>query len=225
MNILKIYEKYQIPQILQEHQLRVAAVGNMIYGHLQGEIKNQVDKETLITALLLHDIGNLAKFNLEHSMIEDKSRDWIAVQKEFWKKFGKVSRIATQKIVQDIQVNNSVLNLVDFIGMSKAEEVLFKTMTEKIATYSDQRVQPYSVGTLEERKKEGTVRFKQREPYLSWNKAEREEGEKLIERSFIALHKIEKQIFSKTDISPEFITDKSIQPYFEKLKSYNIKTQ
>ncbi|USN54769.1 MAG: HD domain-containing protein [Candidatus Peribacteria bacterium] len=60
-SIQDIYTQYQIPPSLQEHMLRVAAVAEQICLHSSQEI----DHATIVTAALLHDMGNIIKFNLD----------------------------------------------------------------------------------------------------------------------------------------------------------------
>ena len=61
-NITDIYEKYKIMPLLAMHQIRVAAVAMMICDSLSVPI----DKDSVIKACLLHDIGNIIKFDLNH---------------------------------------------------------------------------------------------------------------------------------------------------------------
>ena len=60
MKISEIYEKYKIMPQLQEHMLRVTAVASLI----AGKFGKKLDKRTIITATLLHDLGNMAKIKL-----------------------------------------------------------------------------------------------------------------------------------------------------------------
>ena len=56
MNILKIYEKYGIPENLQLHMLRVAACSNLIIDNWTG---NELDKNAIIRVCLFHKNLNL----------------------------------------------------------------------------------------------------------------------------------------------------------------------
>jgi len=60
MQILKIYEKYKILPALQQHMFRVASVAKMIAEHMVID----VDIDCITKAALLHDMGNILKFNL-----------------------------------------------------------------------------------------------------------------------------------------------------------------
>ena len=60
MKISEIYRKYRIPPQLQLHQLRVASIAKYICDNL----KVPVDIEEVVSADLLHDMGNIIKFDL-----------------------------------------------------------------------------------------------------------------------------------------------------------------
>lgn len=59
MNILEIYNKYYLPENLQMHMLRVAACSNLIIDNWSGP---EIDKEAIIRVCLLHDMGNIVKY-------------------------------------------------------------------------------------------------------------------------------------------------------------------
>ena len=58
MNIIKIYNKYYLPENLQMHMLRVAACSNLIIDNWKGI---EIDKDAIIRVCLLHDMGNMVK--------------------------------------------------------------------------------------------------------------------------------------------------------------------
>ncbi len=60
MTIQQLYEKYEIMPNLQLHMYRVAAVAKMICDHFQ----KPINKQEVIITCLLHDIGNIIKFDL-----------------------------------------------------------------------------------------------------------------------------------------------------------------
>jgi len=62
MTIQQIYDHYDIMPSLQLHMLRVTAVAAMIV-----ESFNQpLDKNNIIKACLLHDMGNIVKFDFNY---------------------------------------------------------------------------------------------------------------------------------------------------------------
>ena len=61
MKISEIYQKYQIPPHLQLHMYRVSAVAWTICDNFDEEL----DKIKIVAADLLHDMGNIIKFDLK----------------------------------------------------------------------------------------------------------------------------------------------------------------
>src|SRR3989344_3343249 len=111
MKITEIYKKYKIPKNLQEHQLKVAAVASTICNNF----KQKIDKESVITAALLHDMGNIIKFDLGKfpEFLEPEGIEyWQIVQVEFRKKDGEYEHDATYKKAEEIGVNKSVFEII-----------------------------------------------------------------------------------------------------------------
>lgn len=81
--------------------------------------------------------------------------------------------------------------------------------------YSDQRVAPYGVTSLEERLEEVKKRYKNISSSI-WSNEEK--ANHLIKCSL----GIEKQIMEHCKLNPEDINDDSIKPYIEQLKRYEI---
>ena len=70
MTILEIYEKYKIMPQLRTHMLRVAAVGKIVCDAVNEKVKQNrgefVNTKNVVTACLLHDMGNIIKFDLNY---------------------------------------------------------------------------------------------------------------------------------------------------------------
>jgi 5'-deoxynucleotidase YfbR-like HD superfamily hydrolase len=62
MIIQDIYNRFEILPSLQLHMLRVAAVTQEICKQVKDKLSNET--KTLITLSLLHDLGNLVKFDI-----------------------------------------------------------------------------------------------------------------------------------------------------------------
>src|SRR5205823_967909 len=126
MNILEIYKKYQIMPQLAEHQLRVAAVASLICENFQGDI----DMQNIVTACLLHDMGNIVKFNFDtetlkklHGVVSpEQAKQWEQVKQEFLAKYGGGSHNVTMKIVDELGVGERIRELVDCVGFNQAKE-------------------------------------------------------------------------------------------------------
>jgi 5'-deoxynucleotidase YfbR-like HD superfamily hydrolase len=65
MTIQDVYIKCAIPENLQLHMLRAAAVGHIIIRHWY---KNEIEGERVLLALLLHDLGNVLKFDAKSGL-------------------------------------------------------------------------------------------------------------------------------------------------------------
>ena len=61
-NISEIYEEYKIMPNLREHMLRVAGAASLICDNFT----EPLNKEEIISACLLHDMGNIIKFKLDY---------------------------------------------------------------------------------------------------------------------------------------------------------------
>lgn len=218
MSIEKIYKKYKILPSLAVHQYRVAAVSKLI----SENINKQVDTENIVLACLFHDMGNIIKFNL--SLFPDFFEPegvsyWMEVKDEFIKKYGKDEHLATLEITKDILKKNlvtdfnfsskRVIELINAIGFGNAKNN-YKSADYgvKIASYSDMRVEPRGVCSLESRLREGSKRFKINKP--------KNHDDKLFKTSSKYLKMIEDQIFKNCNIKPKEISDKSVEKYLFK---------
>jgi len=209
MNVLDIYNKYKIPPQLQTHQLTVTAVAHQISDNFDGNL----EKENIIQACLLHDMGNIIKFDLNKNLFNETEEEldkWRQVQKEFTKKYGNDEHEATNAIVSEIGVSEKVCDIVNSQGFSNACEIEENTSYEKkICEYSDMRVVPQGIQSLQERLSD------LRERYEYKNSSDRF----IIGRECV--EKIEKQIFEYVKIEPNQISNDSTKEIIEKLKKYN----
>ena len=209
--ITDIYRKYKIMPALAMHQIRVAAVAIEICKN----IDITFDKESLVIACLLHDMGNIIKFNLKlfPEQNEPEGIDyWKQVKEEFISKYGKNEHIATAKIAEEIGVNSHVLDLIKFIDSDLIEKInLSDDISKKICMYADTRVTPYGITSFEYRMNEAKERYKDHPNAF--------DDKKHLNFKF-NLKEIEKQIFSHLKIKPEDINDESVAQDIEKLKNY-----
>ena len=116
----EIYKLFRIPKNLQWHMLRVAAVGWYVCEHFV----EQVNQSDVVNALLLHDLGNLLKFNLSRGvgMFDESEQDvdhWRRVQAELARKYSSDEHEATAMMTR---ASFSIRSLSDislsFIGIS-----------------------------------------------------------------------------------------------------------
>ncbi len=214
MKILDIYTQHRIIPSLQLHMFRVAAVTKVIAENSQEE----VDVPEIISACLLHDMGNILKFNFDlfPEFFQPEGLDyWKGIRKLFSEKYGEDERHATIVIAQEIGVSERTLALIQAIGFSNA--VLNKNHTDfskKICAYADTRVKPQGVVSLAERLEDGKKRFQ-------LNKKQ-QDNEEFFQQMSEAMYEIEKQIFEINSLQPQDITDEQVKASVEELKSFEI---
>jgi hypothetical protein len=212
--ILDIYKEYKITPGLQMHQLRVAAVAAQICDSIDAV----VDRKFLITASILHDMGNIVKFDLTQTQSIFGSPDTEIynlqkTQNEFIKKYGVDEHEATANILREIGLPEKIIQLtsrISFLNVcvdkDKDDWVL------KILQYADLRVGPMGVLSFKERTDEGKKRYANRSTLSE------EERNKLLACG----RELEEQIFSKCKIKPEDINDESVKPLIEELRNFEI---
>jgi hypothetical protein len=216
MKISQIYEKYKIIPQLQNHMLRVAGVASIICNHLT----KPVDKNLVISACLLHDMGNIVKFRLERypEFLKPKGlKFWQNIQNDFIRKYSKDDYKTTYKILNELQINPLTLKLIKSIEFKKAplNSKLTTSLESKVCHYSDARVAPTGVVTLNGRFQELKERFIK-------NRGINEKGFNKITSS---MKLIEEQIFYVCKIKPGDITDRKVMPQMLKLQNFDIETK
>lgn len=209
--ILDAYEHYQIMPFLQLHQVRVAAVTKMICAHLSLPITTA----DVIEACLLHDMGNILKFDLSKfpDSVKPEGRDyWENIKRETAERYRTHDEHeATLLIARELGVSAEVLEYIDAIGFSNAKEVQENNNYEKkICCYADMRVAPTGVLSLAGRIKDGRDRYTGRKGYHGFEDWFDEIGQ--------AYRRVESDIFRHTDFTAEDITDEAIEPLLVALR-------
>lgn len=212
MTISEVYKKYQIMPNLRLHQFRVAGVAQLICEHLLSPINTH----DVIAACLLHDMGNIIKFDLGRfpEALEPEGLEyWQGVQNDFFAKYGWDEHLATKKIAEELGVSARVYELIDAVGFAKTEENFASKDTErKICPYADMRVAPYGVVSLQERCDDLEKRYSTKYPSEP-DKSRRNQFRQFAE-------KIEAQVFALTDFQPGDVTDAAVNDKIEALKSF-----
>jgi hypothetical protein len=208
--ISEIYEKYKIMPNLQEHMYKVAGVASLICDNFNGSLP----KDEIISTCLLHDIGNIVKFKLDKfpNFLEPEGLDyWSGIQNSYFKKYGYEQHEATSQIIKEIGISNIVLDLAKHVGFSMAENNLKNnSFARKICAYSDMRVAVFGVRSLKERLDDLSERYSKKS-IISNSSVE------YIHKCFF---EIEKQIFNKCKIKPEYITDETVSSIVLELKNF-----
>lgn len=238
MKITDIYTKYQIMLSLQLHQLRVASVAQLICDSFIE--KNEIESRSVVTACLLHDMGNIIKSDLSYfpDFVKPEGLDyWQKIKDDFIDKYGRDEHVATKIIASEIfetdlrfknyeEKNNhksyfinhnssiKVMELLDAIGFSNAKiDYESENFNKKIAIYSDMRVMPRSVDSMKNRLEDGRIRFKQKSK--KYDQAHFDEMVSYLE-------KIELQIFERANISPADIDNEKIEKILPQIREFEI---
>ena len=210
MNIQQIYDNYHIMNNLQEHQYRVAAVGKYICDRY----KQKINAKLVITTCLLHDMGNILKFDFTRfpEFLEPEGLEyWQNVKDEFRKKFGEHEHVATKIIATELGMSDEVIAILDNMGSSKSEDTYNNGSIErKICAYADMRVAPFGVDSFQNRMEDLRVRYANKNPTPPY------------EERYIFLSKIEELIFADCECRPEAITEETIQADREELRGFEV---
>jgi hypothetical protein len=215
MTLREIYEHYKIMPGLQQHQLRVAAVGKLICDNFDLPINTR----DVVLAGLFHDMGNVIKADL--TIFPDLLRPkgqlyWQEVKDTYIQKYGTDEHEATLQIVRELGLPDTVYSYIDGIGFSTMHITRdSRSFEQKICEYADLRVGPHGVLSLEERIEEGRRRYAGRTSEMP---AHEDRFASLKD----AAMEIERQIFSHTALEPSSITDLSIATIVSELWDYPI---
>lgn len=213
MKTQDIYQQYKIMPNLQQHMLVVAAVAAEICDHFRDQ---PIDKTSVVAACLLHDMGNIVKFDLTQfpNFLKPKGLDfWQGVKEDFEERYGSDEKVAMELIAEELGVTARVKELMQAVNLSKAKEnYLSQDFGKKICEYADNRVSPQGVTSQQDRLDDLAKRYGANQPkptkYDPW--------EELYQYS----QKIEQQIFKHCDISPNEITKSRVSDTMDSLKSF-----
>ncbi len=217
-NIADIYGEYRIPPWLALHMYRVAAVAATVFDarrRVHGA-ESDTGRDDLISACLLHDMGNIIKFDftiLDAEVTKEGKDHWEIVRSDMIARYGRDEHHATLAILDELGVSPRVREIVDGIGFSKNEATLRSGDTLlQIAVYADSRVVPSGVNSLDERIRDMYVRYADRYPERAIE----------TERQVKAIHDIEQELFRDIPLTPADITETSIAAIREELPRFDI---
>lgn len=222
----EIYAAYKTMPALQLHQLRVAAVGKLICDNFSSEGGSAsgghkpVNERDVVLACLFHDMGNILKFDLSvfpQFTQPEGAEYWESVKAEYRRKYGEDEHTATQAIMKELGLPESVRRLMEGVGFSQVDSVAASDSFErKIVQYSDLRVGPRGILPLQERLDEGRKR------YEGTGKSIGASDSAHYASLVAAALDIEKQIFAMAKMRPEDINDASVAPLVEELWEYRV---
>lgn len=199
MTVEKIYKRLGIPPNLQRHMLLVTKIALFICKHWKG---GEINPQELKKLCLLHDVGNIVKFQIKQYpqyLEEEQERAdyWIGRQSQTIAKYGSDDNIATSKMLQELGINSELIQLIKDKEYGNTIAIKDGTnWTLKVMLYSDLRVAPTGLQSLENRLTEVMNRY-----------------EKYRKRHdlFEASKEIEKQLQERVDISLSGIDETNIE--------------
>jgi len=142
--------------------LWVAEVALFIKNHWHGD---EVNWSETIKATLLHDLGNIVKFdftNYSHFLGSeiDNINYWKKVQKAFIKKYGMDDHTACNKILNELKIDSSIIEIIDKKSFGNSVHISKSNKWEpKLLLYSDIRISPNGIVTMAKRLAEVTKRI------------------------------------------------------------------
>jgi hypothetical protein len=214
VQIKQIYQRFEILPQLQQHMVRVAAVARLACT----QMSVKVSENEIITACLLHDLGNLAKFDLSvfpQALEPEGLEVWQERQQQLWDAYGRSPHTATQAMLAELPVSERVRQLVASIGFDNVPRQFNEAEApHMICEYGDDRVAPGGVVSLEERLADFEKRYgaKYSSPADVQKRAE----------VFEATREMEQYMVKEWGLRPGEITDSSIEPVMEKLWEWEI---
>jgi predicted HD phosphohydrolase len=146
MKAAAAYQHYNIMPTLAQHMLQVGAVAKIVTDQI-----NEPDfpATQIISACLLHDMGNIMKFDLDNVPVGLDIPDidhWKSVQADIRNQYGLDEHQVTHHIASEIGVSSTTLSAIENCGTSKAASVLAdQNIPAMFVTYCDYHVAPASI--------------------------------------------------------------------------------
>lgn len=209
MIVHDIYDQYKIMPNLAQHMYRVAGVGDWIAAKLALS-HAKVSRENVVKTCLVHDLGNIVKFDLAvfPEYVEPEGLDyWQSVKTATTEKYGKNAHLATNAMIRELGLSERLIELADAISFNRAKQTLEgDDWDAKICAYADMRVAPHGVVSMKERLEDGFQRYEKRGADRRFS---------YIMGSY--LRKIEQQLAEAGRFQPEEIREESIKKEWEKM--------
>ena len=163
----QIFVQFEIHSVLQTHLLRVTSLMDFLVQHWQGP---NLNRQLLLETMLLHDLGNLIKFDLRPNafvklMKSSELPRYRALQAQWQAQYGFDVDEVTSRLIRQLPLHHQA-QIIDLI-MNHAEGttnavVTSDNWTQKLCDYTDFRVGPHGLLTLAERFTDLTVRYRDR---------------------------------------------------------------
>jgi hypothetical protein len=212
-DIGKIYDRFLILPNLRMHMYRVASVAELLCDRWKGP---SIDKRRIIAACLLHDLGNIVKFDLgsrRSIKLLGKSAGrlayWRRVRRGVMQKYGANEYTATHNMLEELRVDRKVVSLIDNmrLALGEAHRSDYALM---LCEYADIRVAPEGVVSVRGRFEDFAERYGH-----SANPKNRKKARIVLSRLGTQL-KVEELLFARIRIKPEQVNDRSVKPYLDR---------
>ena len=215
MTTKQIFDQFKIPPGLQKHMYTVAGIGKYICDHWQGP---SINKDIVVKSLLIHDLGNLIKFDLSpgakiYDPILEKP-EWKEFQSKMKKKYGSSAHQATVQMTKEITDDQLIIKLINSMDSTNLESIFHASWEEKICEYADMRVTPNGITSMSERLDDIHERYK--EHYADWA----DESQLATNKDFG--NRIEQELQQNTSKDIIEITEEKIATYLVKLTDLEI---
>lgn len=215
MTTQQIFDHFNIPLGLQQHMYTVAGIGKYITDNWLGE---KINQQAIVTALLIHDLGNLVKFDLSPgAKVYDPTLatdQWRKNQQMMIEQYSSDAHQATLIMAKEIVTDPLVLKLVASMDATNLAKTFNQSWEEKICEYADLRVTPFGITSLENRLNDIHQRYKQHSQ--AWS------DEQLLTQNKSFGQKIEQQLQTNTKVDIITIPAEKIATYLVELPDYQI---
>lgn len=224
-SIVQIYQNYQVPPNLQQHMLRVGAVGKLALDHWQGE---KIDKQHILDALLVHDMGNLIKFELDKQQSKKmlkttkktkaSTKNWKKIQQQMIERYGSNADRANELIAQELSLHQRTQKLLMHHSFERLVEIAPENhWEEKLVFWADLRIAPQGLVSAEARIQDLKDRYEHRD--------ERWADSSLYNLWLKTAITIERQLNQRTSINLQEITQQDLEPIVEQLTAYQLEIE
>ena len=206
-NISDLYARFKIPGHLEWHMRLVAGVTAWLCDHVQ----ESVDRDLLVAAALIHDMGNIVKFDFSHQVDRGESfncdvEELKKIQLEMEEKYGTNDHVATMNMLTEVGVNQEILTLLDEADWRViAKATNNHAVAAMILSYADYRVAPGGVVSVDERIADIHTRYKKKHN-IKFN-------EDKFQRTAQAYRDLEKELFKLIKEEPKDISSETISAY------------
>jgi hypothetical protein len=209
MLIRDLYDRYTIMPQLVTHQLRVGGIVRII----TADWSDQDMARECVTTALVHDLGNIVKFDLVNHNAAllgklDNAHYWRAIQKDQRERYGSDAHTATCAMLQDAGLSlyhdyiQEECHLFDTIDTLSDYSTFSHPAT--LTLYADSRVTTERVATLEERIVDLETRYGKRRNDRVW------------------AHRLEEYVQGMSTVLVSQIVESDVAALFDELLSYNI---